>query len=90
MAEWKELTDRAKNLTMAGLGKARDLGQTAKLNLENVSEEENRKRVYTEIGKRFVAAHPDPEEGYEDLYQKLAEIDRRVAANREQLDQLKP
>ena len=55
MAEWKELGNKAKNLTLAGLGKARDLGQSAKLNLDNVSEEENRKRIYVEIGKRFVS-----------------------------------
>ena len=57
MAEWKELGNKAKNLTLAGLGKARDLGQSAKLNLDNVSEEENRKRIYVEIGKRFVSEH---------------------------------
>ena len=39
MAEWKELGNKAKNLTLAGLGKARDLGQSAKLNLDNVSEQ---------------------------------------------------
>ena len=27
MAEWKELGNKAKNLTLAGLGKARDLGR---------------------------------------------------------------
>ena len=45
MAEWKELGNKAKNLTLAGLGKARDMGQSAKLNLDNVSEEEKRKRI---------------------------------------------
>ena len=89
MAEWKELTSKAKNLTMAGLSKAKDLGQSAKLKLDNVSEEENRKRILAEIGKQYVAAHPDPEEGYEELYQALAAIDERMAANREQLEKLK-
>ena len=50
MAEWKELSSKAKNLTLAGIGKARDLGESAKLNLDNVSEEENKKRIYAEIG----------------------------------------
>ena len=63
MAEWKELGNKAKNLTLAGLGKARDLGQSAKLNLDNVSEEENRKRIYVEIGKRFVSEHATAPEG---------------------------
>ena len=89
MAEWKQMAGKARNLTMAGLEKAKDLGQTAKLNLDNVSEEENRKRIYMEIGKRYVAEHPQPEEGYEEFYQRLAEIDQRVSANREQLEALK-
>ena len=45
MAEWKDIGSKAKNLTLAGLGKARDLGESAKLNLDNVSEEENKKRL---------------------------------------------
>ena len=66
MAEWKELGNKAKNLTLAGLGKARDLGQSAKLNLDNVSEEENRKRIYVEIGKpgpRGRGLHPGAPHG---------------------------
>ena len=58
MAEWKELGNKAKNLTLAGLGKARDLGQSAKLNLDNVSEEENRKRIYVEIGNGSCPSTP--------------------------------
>ena len=58
MAEWKDLGNKAKNLTLAGLGKARDLGESAKLNLNNVSEEENKKRIYVEIAKRFVEKIP--------------------------------
>lgn len=89
MAEWKELGNKAKNITLAGLGKARDLGESAKLNLDNVSEEENKKRIFAEIGKRFVAAHPDPQEGYEELYRQLAEAEARIEANKTRLSQLK-
>ena len=53
MAEWKNLGEKAKNLTLTGLGKAKDLGESAKLNLDNVSEEENKKKAYAEIGKCF-------------------------------------
>lgn len=42
------------------LGKARDLGQSAKLNLDNVSEEENKKKIFVEIAKRFIAGKPHP------------------------------
>ncbi len=89
MAEWKNIGSTAKNLTLAGLGKARDLGESAKLNLDNVSEEENRKRVLAEIGKRFLADHPLPPEGYIDFYRQLNEIDDRIKANKARLEQLK-
>ena len=89
MADWKNLGDRAKNLTLAGLGKARDLGQSAKLNLDNVSEEEGRKKILAEIGKRFMEANPIPPAGYEDLYQKIEEADARIAANKDRLEKLK-
>ena len=82
MAEWKELGNKAKNLTLAGLGKARDLGQSAKLNLDNVSEEENRKRIYVEIGKRFVSEHATAPEGYETFYRQLEEVEGRIEANK--------
>ena len=89
MADWKDLSSKAKNLTYVGIGKAKELGQTAKLNLDNVSEEENKKRVYAEIGKRYVLENPVAEEGFEDLYRQLEEIEARIAANKAKLDELK-
>ena len=89
MADWKNLGNKAKNLTYVGLGKAKELGETAKLNLDNVSEEENKKRVYAEIGKRYVLENPVAEEGFEDLYRQLEEIEARIAANKARLGELK-
>lgn len=89
MAEWKDLSNKAKNLTLAGIGKARDLGKSAKLNLDNVSEEENRKRLYMEIGKRFVTENPTAPLGYEVWYQQLEEVEGRIEANKARLNQLK-
>ena len=89
MADWKNLTNKAKNLTYVGIGKAKELGETAKLNLDNVSEEENKKRIYAEIGKRYVLENPVAEEGYADLYKQLEEIEARIAANKARLDELK-
>ena len=89
MAEWKDLGNKAKNLTLAGLGKARDLGESAKLNLDNVSEEENKKRAYAEIGKRFVAENPIPPEGYEELYRQLEQADAKISANKARINELK-
>lgn len=89
MAEWKEFGTKAKNLTLAGIGKARDLGQSAKLNLDNVSEEENKKRIYAEIGRRFVSEHFTAPEGYEELYRQLEEAEAKIRANKARLDELK-
>ena len=89
MAEWKDLGNKAKNLPLAGLGKARDLGESAKLNLNNVSEEENKKRLYVEIAKRFVEENPTPPEGYVELYAQLREVESRIEANNARLNQLK-
>ena len=89
MAEWKDLGNKAKNLTLAGLGKARDLGESAKLNLNNVSEEDNNKRTYVEIAKRFVEENPTPPGGYVELYAQLREVESRIEANNARLNQLK-
>jgi len=89
MADWKDLSNKAKNLTVVGIGKAKELGQSAKLNLDNVSEEENKKRIYAEIGKRYVLENPVAEEGFEDLYRQLEEIEARIAANKAKLEELK-
>ena len=89
MADWKNLGNKAKNLTYVGIGKAKVLGESAKLNLDNVSEEENKKRIYAEIGKRYVLENPVAEEGYADLYKQLEEIEARIAANKARLNELK-
>lgn len=89
MAEWKAFGAKAKNLTLAGMGKAKDLGETAKLNLDNVSEEENKKRIYVEIGKLYVSQHEQPEGGYEELYRQLAQAQGKIDANSQRLTKLK-
>ena len=89
MAEWKNLSGKARDLTLAGLGKARDLGESAKVRLDNVSEEETKKKIYAEIGMRFVNANLVPPAGYEELYRELAEIDARIEANNARLNELK-
>lgn len=89
MADWKELSGKARNLTVAGIGKARELGESAKLNLENISEEENKKRIYAEIGKRLVNRFEVAPEGFEDLYRQLEEVEKRIRANKDRLDDLR-
>lgn len=89
MADWKELGNKAKNLTAAGLSKAMDLGESAKLSLSNVSEEENKKKIFAEMGKRFFFEHPEAPAGYEQFYEELAQLDAKIQANKARIDQLK-
>lgn len=89
MADWKDMSRTAKNLTLAGLGKAKQLGDSAKLNLEILSEEENKKRVYMEIGKRMTEQFPEAPEGFEALYAQLQDIEAKIQERRDDLNDLR-
>ncbi len=89
MADWNDIGGRARNLALAGLVKARDIGESAKLSLDNLSEEEALKKIYAEIGRLYVASHPEPEEGYEELYRQLAESEDKLEQNKSRIASLK-
>jgi hypothetical protein len=90
MADWNLWKEKTKNLTMAGVSKAKDLGEITRLNLNNLAEEEKMKQAYLEIGMRYAALHQDaPEEGYELMFEKLALARDAIKANKEQIARLK-
>ena len=57
MADWNAWKEKALNLTRTGVSKAKVLGEIARLNLDNLSEEEKIKKAYIEIGERYVSQH---------------------------------
>lgn len=91
MADLNAWMEKAVNLTRAGVSKAKDIGEIARLNLDNVSEQEKIKHAYMEIGERYVALHQSsgPEEGYEAMFRKIEEAQARIRANKEKIAQIK-
>lgn len=85
-----ELKKAALNLTRAGVSKAKDLSEAAKLRLSNVAEEENIKQAYQDIGKQYVSTHQDaPEAEYTVFFRRITEALAKIKANNEALDKLK-
>ena len=54
-----------------------------------VRAEQDQRRILAEIGKRFVAENPTAPEGYAALYEQLAAVEGRIAANEARLRDLK-
>lgn len=90
MADWNAFKDKAIGFTRTGVGKAKELGEIARLNLDNLSEEEKIRQAHIEIGQRYVELHPeDFEPGFEVLFDKLATAKKAIAANKEKIANIK-
>ncbi len=90
MALFEKFRDKAMNLAGAGMSKAMEVGEIAKLNLANASEEENIKKAYMEIGKRvYEATSAAPDAAYADQFQKIAEARARIAEAKARIAELK-
>lgn len=90
MTDWNQWKEKAVNLTRAGVSKAKELGEIARLNLNNISEEEKIKQAYAEIGERYVTLHQDaPEAGYEAMALRVEQAKANIKANKEAIARLK-
>lgn len=83
---WKE---KAKNFTRIGVNKAKDLGEIARLNMNNLAEEEKIKQAYIEIGERYVRLHEQQvAEEFEELIQKVKQAKATIQINKEKISYL--
>lgn len=91
MADLNAWMEKAVNLTRAGVSKAKDIGEIARLNLDNVAEQEKVKQAYMEIGERYVTLHKTagPEAGYEAMFRTIEEAQAKIRANKEKIAQIK-
>jgi len=90
MADWNLLKQKTKSLTLAGVSKAKELGEITRLNLNNFSEEEKIKQAYLEIGMRYALLHEGAaEEGYELMFEKLEQAKANIRANKDAIAHLK-
>lgn len=85
--DWKETT---MNLARVGAAKAREVGEAARIRLDNLGEEENLRKIYLEIGRLYVSLHQDsPEEPYAELFQRLEESREKIRENERRLENLR-
>lgn len=90
MADWNMWRDKAINLTRIGVSKAKDMGEIARLNLDNLSEEEKIRQAYIEIGERYMELHQDtPEEAYRDIFQKITTAKANIVMNKDKIARIK-
>lgn len=90
----KELTNtgvaKAKELADTGMAKAKELTEISKLKVQNVSEQENIRKAYMEIGKLYAALHADdPEESYAPYVKAINEAQAKIDYNNERIADIK-
>lgn len=88
--DFDALKDRAKDLAQTGVSKSKQIGEIAKLNLANVSEEDNIRKAYIEIGKLYYAERGmAPEPAYMALCEKITASKVTIEENKNRIDELK-
>ena len=81
---------KAMELTNTGVAKAKELSEIGKLKVQIVSEQDEIRRAYLEIGKLYYEQHCDaPEEGYAELCKKVAESKAKIDYNNERIADIK-
>ena len=84
------MNDKAKDLAQTGVSKSKQLGEIAKLNLANVSEEDTIKKAYIEIGKLYYAERGmAPEAAYAALCEKITAAKVNIEENKNRIEELK-
>ena len=90
MAFFDELKDRAMDLGRAGVAKSKQLAEITKLTLTNVSEEDNIKKAYGEIGRLYYAERGmAPEPAYAHLCEKITAAKVNIEENKARIAQIK-
>lgn len=90
MAFFDNLKDKAKDLAQSGIEKSKQLSEIAKLNLNNVAEEDTIKKAYIEIGKLYYAERGmAPEAAYTALCQKITAAKVNIEENKSRIETIK-
>lgn len=88
--DFEGLKAKARELTSTGVAKAKELTEISKLKMQNVSEQDEIRKAYMEMGKLYAERHGDaPEEGFAGLCAKVAEAKSKIAYNNERIADIK-
>ena len=84
------LKDKAKDLAQSGVSMSKQIGEIAKLNLNNMAEEDTIKKAYIEIGKLYYAERGmAPEAAYIALCQKITAAKVNIEENKSRIEAIK-
>ncbi|NCB63221.1 MAG: serine proteinase, partial [Clostridia bacterium] len=90
MTSFEEIRDRALDLAQAGVAKAKELTDIAKLNIANTAEEEGIRKAYIELGKLYYAERGmAPEGAYVALCEKITECKTRIEENKTKINEMR-
>ena len=85
-----DIADKAGDLAGAGIDKAKELAEIAKLNLANNSEEDDVKKAYLEIGKLYYAERGmAPEAAYASLCARITTAKTNIEENKAKIADIK-
>ncbi len=88
--DFDSIKDKARDLAQTGVSKSKQIGEIAKLNLANVSEEDTIKKAYIEIGKLYYAERGmAPEAAYTALCEKITAAKVNIEENRNRIEEIK-
>ncbi len=88
----KEVADKdtVRDIYEQGANKAKAVGRIAKLNLEIAGQNEDLKRLYTELGKLYFEQAKDAPEGYfAPLFAQIADMQESIQAKSAEIECLK-
>ena len=90
MTSFEDIRDKALDLAQAGVAKAKELTDIAKLNISNTAEEEAIKKAYVELGKLYYAERGmAPEGAYATLCEKITAAKTRVEENKAKISEIR-
>lgn len=90
MTFFEDLKDKALDLAQAGVAKSKQLGEIAKLHVNNMGEEDAIKKAYLEIGKLYYAERGmAPEAAYAALCGKITASKVTIEENKSRIEELK-
>lgn len=89
MGLFDALKDKASNAAQVGVAKSKKLAEIARLKATNLSEEDNIKKAYIEIGKLYYAEHSSsPDGAYVSAFEKIAASKAVIETNNERIAEL--
>lgn len=88
--DFDAIMSRISEVAQSGVAKAKDLGEIAKLKVNNAAAQDAIRKAYAEIGKLYFAQHgTEPDPAFAALCAKIVEQKELIAYNDERISDIK-